>query len=45
MSENLSKSKKLKNEKSKNLIYILNIMAIRKLIFLIANAKKTFNNL
>ena len=34
-----------KNNKSKNLIYILNIKAIRKPIFLIFNAKKIFNYL
>ena len=36
---------KLKNNKSRNLTYILNIRAIKKLIFLIPNTKKAFNHL
>ena len=43
--KNLSKSKKLKNEKSKNLMYIPNIETIRKPIFLISNTQKIFNSL
>ena len=37
--------KLFKNNKSKNLIYMLNIEVIEEPIFLIFNAKKTFNNL
>ena len=43
MIKNLLKSKKLKNNKSKNLMHISNNKAIKKLIFLILNIKKTFN--
>ena len=35
----------LKNNKSKNLTYMLNIRAIKKLNFLTSNAKKIFNHL
>lgn len=45
MVKNLSKLKKLKNDKSENLIYLLNIRAIKKPIFLISNMRKTFNYL
>ena len=38
-------SKKLKNNKSKNLMHIPNIEAIKKPIFLIFNTKKAFNYL
>ena len=34
-----------KNKKSKNLIYMINIRAIKKLVFLIPNTKKVFNYL
>ena len=43
--KNLFKSKKSKNNKSKNLTYMLNIKATGKPIFLTLNAKKVFNNL
>lgn len=43
--KNLSKSKKLKNNKSENLTYILNIGATRELIFLTSNTEKDFNHL
>lgn len=42
---NSSKLKKLKNNKSENLMYVLNIRAIGEPIFLIFNTKKTFNQL
>ena len=38
-------SNKLKNNKSRNLMYVPNIKAMRKSIFLIFNAKKVFNYL
>ena len=38
-------SNQLKNNKSRNLMYMPNIRAIRKLNFLIPNAKKAFNHL
>lgn len=41
--KNSSKFKKLKNNKSENLIYVLNIRAIQKFIFLTLNAKKSLN--
>ena len=34
-----------KNNKSRNSIYVPNIKAIKELIFLILNTKKTFNHL
>lgn len=40
---NLSKSKKLKNNKFRNTIHVLNIGATRKPTFLTSNAKKTYN--
>lgn len=43
--KSLFKSKKSKNYKFKNLIYIPNIKAKKKLIFLISNIKKAFNYL
>ena len=42
---NFSKSNKLKNNKSKNLTYILNIKITKKPIFLTFNIKKIFNYL
>ena len=45
MVKNSSKSKKLKNKKSENLIYIQDIGAIGKSIFLIPSTKKAFNYL
>lgn len=45
MVRNLFKSKKLKKDKLKNLIYVSNIGATRKLMFLIFSDKKTFNYL
>ena len=39
----LFKSNKLKNNKSKKLIYISNIRVMRKIIFLILNVKEFFN--
>ena len=42
---NLFKFKKLKNNKFKNLIYILNIKVIEKPSFLTFNTKKNFNYL
>ena len=38
-------SNKLKNNKSKNIIYMPNIETMKKSTFLILNAKKTFNYL
>ena len=43
--KNLFKFKKLKNNKFRNLAYISNIRTIIKFIFLIFDAKKTFNYL
>lgn len=42
---NLSTSKELKNNKSENLTYILNIEATKKTIFLTFETKMTFNHL
>lgn len=44
MINNLSKFKNLKNKKHRNSIYVQNIKAIGKLIFLTPNTKKAFNN-
>ena len=41
----LFESKKSKNQKFENLIYISNIKIIEKFIFIIFNTKKTFNYL
>ena len=41
----MNSSKKLKNNKSKNLTHVLNIEALKKLTFLIFNIKKTLNYL
>ena len=45
LSKNLSKSKKSKNIKSRDLIYMSNIIAIEKPIFLTSNDKKASNHL
>ena len=41
----LSKSNKLKNNKSKNLMHLPNIEATKKSIYLISSIKKAFNYL
>lgn len=45
MAKNLSKSKKTKNKKSKNLTYIQNIRITKKSIFLISSTREAFNYL